>query len=396
MILEGRLRSHCFGLVEIKRPSLSYNDSCFCGYRPGLRHVHDEIIDSTVVFMHRTVFDFLSARGSAEFEDRMESREIFDASVVLSCISLRLAGLTLNHPKGASHVRDVLAHAASTSIDRCTQVESILTKLQELLVGRSTPAVETLGNVHIYGMVDERTMSDIKASKLYLPLFLAVEMGITGLLQLYECMGRGKLSDLSLHIPLLGRTLEKPLTKDTIRGIYEVARRHTKLDTDMVRYLIARGCSPDERFIDWGGRETTPWDQLLNAYLNTKASSASKAAISSTIDLFLEGGADPDHGAMLFHEVQKAAKIDIPLERQMNRMKGGGIKDKTSRDLCGHFLQKIAVHEAKLSLDASGMPIQENGKILERFSIHKRRQIPADELEASAIPKPAQTRPKQI
>lgn len=219
-------------------------------------------------------------------------------------------------------------------------------------------------------------MSDIKASKLDLPLYLAVELGITGLLQLYECMGRGKLSDMSLHIPLLGRTLEKPLTKDTMQGIYEYGIRHTELDTDMVRYLIERGCSPNERFLDWRGIETTPWEQLLNAYLNTRFSSPSKAAVSSMIDLFLEGGADPDAGAMLFNEVQKAAKIDIPLTQQTTRMKGGGIKDKTSRDLCDHFLRKIAKHETTLSLNASVVSTEETGKTLKNFSTHKVRQIP--------------------
>lgn len=134
MILKGRIRSHCFGLVEIQRPRLSRNDSCLCGFQPGLGQVHDEIIDSTVVFMHRTVCDFLSAIGSAEFEYGMEKPETFDASNVLSCISLHLTGLTLQHPKGASHVRDILVHAANTSIDKCSQTIHV---------------AEVLGNIHI-------------------------------------------------------------------------------------------------------------------------------------------------------------------------------------------------------------------------------------------------------
>ena len=96
MILEGRLRSYYFGLVEIKRATLSYNRSCLCGDRSRSTDLHDEFIDSTVHFMHRTVLDFLNARGPAEIDSRGEDRETFDPSIALACISLHLAGLTLH------------------------------------------------------------------------------------------------------------------------------------------------------------------------------------------------------------------------------------------------------------------------------------------------------------
>ena len=375
MILEGRLRSHCFGLVEIKRASLSYNENCFCGYRPRSTDVHDEIIDSTVEFMHRTVFDFLSARGTAEFEYRGKDRETFDPSTALACISLHLAGLTLHHQRGATHVQDVLVHTASISIDRYSQKELILMRLQELLLGPSIPAVITLGSVHIYGKVDQRAMADIKASKLHLALFLAIELGITSLLQLYEDLGWGKLSDLSLHIPLLCRALELPLTKGIVRGAFAEEAYTQAKSIDMVRHLIVRGCSPNEPFLDSRGIETTPWEQLLRTYLYTKGSSASNAMIPSIIALFLEGGAHLDRGAMLFTEAQKAAEVD-PSLKQIHRSKGGAVEDNTSRDLCVHFLQKIAEHKAKSSLETSAMSAQDNGRNPESYVTHKQRLIP--------------------
>ena len=70
-----------------------------------------------------------------------------------------------------------------------------------------------------------------------------------------------------------------------------------------------------------------------------------------------------DREAMLFTEAQKAAEVDQSL-KQIYRSKGGAVKDKTSRDLCVHFLQKIA-HKATSSLEASAMSAQDNGSNLE-------------------------------
>lgn len=51
-------------------------------------------------------------------------------------------------------------------------------------------------------------------------------------------------------------------------------------------------------------------------------------------------------------------------------------KDKTSKDLCDHFQRKIAVHEATLSIYAFVTPTPQNGRILDKYSTHKQRQIP--------------------
>ncbi|KAK3358920.1 hypothetical protein B0T25DRAFT_599857 [Lasiosphaeria hispida] len=72
--LEGRLRSRCGGLLEVKgalKPRRDGEEFCLCGQHDSTPHNeyhidptmvfhHDGYIDSTVVFMHRTVFEFLS------------------------------------------------------------------------------------------------------------------------------------------------------------------------------------------------------------------------------------------------------------------------------------------------------------------------------------------------
>ena len=89
-----------------------------------------------------------------------------------------------------------------------------------MLLGRSVPAVNNLGSVHINGKLDQRAMADITASIIHLAIFLAIALGITGLLELYERVGWGRLSNLSLHTPLLLRALDHPLTKGLVRGAF--------------------------------------------------------------------------------------------------------------------------------------------------------------------------------
>ena len=86
----------------------------------------------------------------------------------------------------------ILVHTAIISINRYSQVELILIRLQELYLGRSIFAVNTLGNVHIYGKVDQRAMADIKASTLHLALFLAVGTGYYRLAAIVRIHGLGQ------------------------------------------------------------------------------------------------------------------------------------------------------------------------------------------------------------
>ena len=108
---------------------------------------------------------------------------------------------------------------------------------------------------------------------------------------------------------------------------------------------------------------------------DTKGSSASNATIPSIIDLFLEGGAHLDRGAMLFTEAQKAAEVD-PSLKLIHMSKDRAVKDKTSGSLCVHFLQKIAEHKATSSLEASAITAQDNGRNPESHLTHKQKLIP--------------------
>ncbi|KAK5661107.1 hypothetical protein OQA88_10997 [Cercophora sp. LCS_1] len=56
LVMEGRLRSRCCGLLEVILKSAG----CLCGFHD---EKHDLFVDSHVAFIHRTVFEFLSQPG---------------------------------------------------------------------------------------------------------------------------------------------------------------------------------------------------------------------------------------------------------------------------------------------------------------------------------------------
>ncbi|RSM04103.1 hypothetical protein CEP52_007075 [Fusarium oligoseptatum] len=91
--LEGRLRSHCGGLLEL----VKRHDSdgrwrfCFCG------PVHDDLIDARVCFMHRTVFEFLGDETVWKLDClKMEADNKFHAAADLSLGRLHLAMQSLD------------------------------------------------------------------------------------------------------------------------------------------------------------------------------------------------------------------------------------------------------------------------------------------------------------
>ncbi|KAL2693532.1 hypothetical protein Neosp_000092 [[Neocosmospora] mangrovei] len=89
--LEGRLRSHCGGLLEVVRSRT--DDICFCG------SAHDEWIDTQVRFMHRTVFDFLRDETVWKLDcPKVEVDNKFDVATNLSLGRLHLAMQSLQAP----------------------------------------------------------------------------------------------------------------------------------------------------------------------------------------------------------------------------------------------------------------------------------------------------------
>lgn len=78
-MLEGRLRSRCMGLLEVHRPA-----------QKARLKAHDGLVESSVDFMHRTVFEFLNTPKTWDMDCLQVKDDGFDVTGVLSSMSAYL------------------------------------------------------------------------------------------------------------------------------------------------------------------------------------------------------------------------------------------------------------------------------------------------------------------
>lgn len=136
--VEGRVRSRCCGLLEIHRPPEGPREQCWCvrGLH-GDRH-HDDDIDSTIRFMHRTVFEFLQS-CSGQRLDCLETRDnTFNAALVLTWISLHLTKLSLQSfpvrdAQMSYCIRSVFRHSRETPPQFQADLFAIKSRLVDIL-----------------------------------------------------------------------------------------------------------------------------------------------------------------------------------------------------------------------------------------------------------------------
>jgi len=91
-IFEGRLRSRCCGLLEVQRShQTGHRDYCWCNPRQGK---HDIMLDSTVGFMHRTVYEFMRGKMDGGLQCLDVPARTFDAQLVLAWILLHMVRMS--------------------------------------------------------------------------------------------------------------------------------------------------------------------------------------------------------------------------------------------------------------------------------------------------------------
>lgn len=117
--VKGRILSRCCGLLEIHRLPAGPREQCWCVRTLQGDQNHDEKVDSTVRFMHRTVFEFLENYSEQRLNCLETRDETFNADIVLAWISLHLANLSLkSFPVRGTQmsccIRNVLRHSRQT------------------------------------------------------------------------------------------------------------------------------------------------------------------------------------------------------------------------------------------------------------------------------------------
>ena len=318
LVLEGRLRTACLGLVEVRRgaaemgaplehdPWSSWNSTvpCFHDRARDSHQDHGELAESTVEFLHRTVFDFLNSGGSTELERLMKNNDTFDASGTLASISLHLTGVNLHTgPAREVHVDDVLSHAGNIRTDKYMQTELVLLRLHDLLL-KHTPVTDVVSFQELpYSKVEEQVISTSEVpyrnfgeevvtgrnlSRYWLSLLVGIERGFTSLIPVFQLELQDCGYDLGTSKPLLAHAI-KPIFTKSARSIQSEPRIVEKT-LEMVRWLLDSGCDPNEQFLDEYGKRDTPWHSLWKRLPFHPFDSR----YIEVMDLFMEAGADLD------------------------------------------------------------------------------------------------------
>ena len=300
-ILEARLRSRCWGLLELRKPrqrsagTTVTEAKCFCGSTNG--H-HDVTIDSTVDFLHLSVFQFLSTAGTLDLEVFHPQGPSFDPVADLACLCWYWAQVLVYYNSGAAvaYGRSLFyfcRHARPRSYTSLSSVMSRVHELTHLWNALHTSRSQLSGP--LFKLLSDAE-HDVRLQKTF-GYLLAIEAGIDAITDVI-CSGKWPLkSPLSEPdcYPLLYHTLRKPLLGP------HLSPKDLQTSVPIVRSLIASGCDPNEVFHNENGSQTTPW-RWWSDVLNPGTSYTSCDSVSVRADLlevFVQGGADLDQMDMM-------------------------------------------------------------------------------------------------
>lgn len=294
-VLEGRLRSRCCGLLEVKLMSsfIAFNqyvniqneteDGQYVGEDQGLS------LDATVDFIHRSVFDFLQSPGIWEVGCLQIQDDLFEPNVVLACLSLHMAHVSrCEEPDQAgSYIKDILLYGIHCdSAPSSTMMAKILLKLEDLLQGFMPPSG--------FSAVEKYPLWNNDSSRPNIVLLLAVEAGMVNFVDSYvELKGLASLFDVQ-SLPLLYHALRQPFLGSLIT-------LKLKPSPVMLNYLLEKGFDPNKAFKSPNGIGGTPfliWVRRLmetpDAYLGLVDAESALSAAEIT-EILLKGRNEGDY-----------------------------------------------------------------------------------------------------
>ncbi|KAJ3469555.1 hypothetical protein MRS44_003620 [Fusarium solani] len=309
--LEGRLRSHCGGLLEVikqrtpnirrkRRTTDIRGKFCFCG------PVHDDWIDAKVWFMHRTVFEFLRDEKVWELDClKVEAGNKFDAATDLSVGRLHLAMQIL---PGPSHSGDQALSCLQDGVRWGSKADRDAPLSRENIFWKMMPFLDLL---HARGFAETSFFTrHCSLSKLagahpehrvgrfsHATLALAADAGAVNYLKKHPCL----LTVAEDCEPIGGF---QPLFFDTIHRVSPIGISWNRPSSSppwlracssdaVVRLLLSVGCDPN-KFVS-NGRGIiihSPWTLWLERkHLNLGTTIQEKLVALTTIESFVAAGA---------------------------------------------------------------------------------------------------------
>ncbi|KAF5672526.1 hypothetical protein FHETE_3660 [Fusarium heterosporum] len=318
-IMEGILRSRCCGLLEIQCAEESFASLHFCVCNPedGF-HPHDSILDSKVVFMHRTVYELLS-QPKAWRQDYLVFQSMkLDSHAVLSMMWGQLAHIAYG-PRTA--VIGALTHIHFGYHNGMSARDTL----------RCLSKLETLS--HYFSAADNLFCQSCSGSS-SMVLSLAIEMGLFRAVELaVEDVSTAGYSLLEAACPLQDACrirdtmLYYATHKPSLRHLIGTSKADTFLptnhkfsqDLDTIFYILQLGYSPNVNLQDMWKQTSegvTIWTQwigegpcVLSSFGNFVMGGSPKAT-----KLLLDAGAEiqnlqPETLSLLLDKVKKYRRL---------------------------------------------------------------------------------------
>lgn len=300
--LEGRLRSRCSGLVEIQVDS----DTVIVGQPAHITNEDAAIVGSSVVFLHRSLYEFLCTEGMWERDVlRVDSAcGRFEPHAILASLWTQLADPTFRPWFKKDELKcynNALAHNICASATSCPPdiLATNLSRFQGLFVVSEHHSVLWRRAAHWLPHQPhcQQGFADLSAG-----LAIAAEIGMVSPVrlgledpdrsrrtlvppqagQVLDCCSlRGCVTTLyrlnmwrrvstpgiiPTVFPLLYYATCQPLLCHIRRARNDDLgpRIETMMSTDVIKYLLGTGHDPNELFCQrWTGETTTPWRTWL-------------------------------------------------------------------------------------------------------------------------------------
>lgn len=264
--LEGRVRSRCCGLLEIHRRAGGWRERCWCGcpIYGAQALTHDEHADSTVCFMHRTVYEFLDSFSGKEIECLEIQDESFNFDLILAWISVHLAKLSL---KSFPTRHEQMRNCIQNTLDYCRrtpcQHEERLVPVVRHLVNFMNRLIISQDGVEFIGQHWSNLKVDDHVNHISLDRVSRVAE-IERLIKTDEVQDMAASSN-NIRVNPFQTELENSVKKDCASA-YEISR------------LLSLGCDPNRAFLI-SGREVSPW----TCWLDKISLGAEKIRLTDTI-----------------------------------------------------------------------------------------------------------------
>lgn len=289
-MLEGRLLSRCMGLLEVHHRATTLHSKSY-----------DGLVESSVDFMHRTVFEFLNTPGVWEMDCLQVHDDKFDATAILSYMASHLLYLQ-EEPIWESDDACNLARQSLEYVQRLDEsglchVSSALhllavafLKTRKASPRRYTPDSGPTKAISFVISKTEHRNQELEfffgPDQVHFPpdhaiLLLAVETNLINFIRNYDLLNYlNSQAQIvyykSQRYPLLYHAIMQPL-------LSQLPTFKKVLSKDMIDILLRSGCDVNEKFFTPGNEITTPWKTWKDSLFFTPKSDLEAAEITITM-----------------------------------------------------------------------------------------------------------------